>query len=52
MLMSYLLSFKMPHTECSLVITDKGKGKVVPVLNKAPRHEGVLGNGDIAPLIL
>jgi hypothetical protein len=30
----------------------KGKGKVVPVLNRAPRHEGVLGNGGIAPLIL
>jgi len=23
----------------------KGKGKVVPVLNQAPRHEGVLGRG-------
>jgi hypothetical protein len=32
----------------------KGKDKVVPVLflNLAPLHEGVLGSGDIAPLIL
>jgi hypothetical protein len=30
----------------------KGKGKVVPVLNKAPRHEDVLGNGGIALRIL
>jgi len=29
-----------------------GKGKVVPVLNQAARHEGVLGSGGIAPLIL
>jgi hypothetical protein len=28
---------------------DKGKGKVVPVLNQTPRHEDVSGNGDIAP---
>jgi hypothetical protein len=29
-----------------------GQGeKVVPVLNKAPRHEGVLGNGGITPRI-
>jgi hypothetical protein len=24
-------------------VKGKGKGKVVPVLNEAPRHEGVLG---------
>jgi hypothetical protein len=30
----------------------KGKGKDVPVLNLAPRHEDVLGSGDIAPRIL
>jgi hypothetical protein len=30
----------------------KGKGKVVPVLNWAPRHEDVLGSGGIAPRIL
>jgi hypothetical protein len=29
-----------------------GKGKVVPVFNQAPRHEGVLGSGGIAPCIL
>jgi len=28
------------------------KGKVVPVLNEAPRHEDVLGDGSIAPRIL
>jgi hypothetical protein len=28
------------------------KGKVVPVLNKAPRHEGVLRSEGIAPRIL
>jgi hypothetical protein len=28
------------------------KGKVVPVLNYAPRHEGVLGSGGTAPRIL
>jgi len=28
-----------PHDLC------KGKGKVVPILNEAPRHEGVLGSG-------
>jgi hypothetical protein len=32
--------------------TNKGKGKVVPVLNLAPRHEEVLGSGGIAPCIL
>jgi hypothetical protein len=37
--------------EGSLYIT-KVKGKVVPVLNQAPRHEGVLGSGGIAPRIL
>jgi len=26
-----------------VVIVSKGKGKVVSVLNYAPRHEGVLG---------
>jgi hypothetical protein len=30
----------------------KVKGKVVPVLNQAPRHEDVLGSGGIAPPIL
>jgi hypothetical protein len=25
------------------------KGKVVPVLKEAPRHEGVVGSGGIAP---
>jgi len=30
----------------------KGKAKVVPVLNLASRHEGVLGSGGIVPLIL
>jgi hypothetical protein len=30
----------------------KGEGKVVPMLNKAPRHEDVLGNEDMAPHIL
>jgi hypothetical protein len=25
------------------ILCDKGKGKVIPVLNWAPRHEGVLG---------
>jgi hypothetical protein len=32
----------------------KVKGKVVPVLflNRPPRHEGVLGSGGIASLIL
>jgi hypothetical protein len=30
----------------------KRKGKVVPVLNQAPRYEDVLGSGDIAPRIL
>jgi len=34
------------------VICDKGKGKVVPVLNQAPCHEEVMGDGDVAPLIL
>jgi hypothetical protein len=29
-----------------------GKGKVVPVLNEAPRNEGVLRSGGIAPRIL
>jgi hypothetical protein len=29
----------------------KGKDEVVPVLNYAPRHEGVLGSGGIAPRI-
>jgi hypothetical protein len=28
------------------------KGKVVPVLNYASHHEGVLGSGGIAPRIL
>jgi hypothetical protein len=26
---------------------DKGKCKVVPVLNKAPRHEGVMGREEV-----
>jgi len=32
----------------------KDEGKVVPVLllNRAPRHEGVLGSGGIDPRIL
>jgi hypothetical protein len=30
----------------------KSKGKVVPVLNQAPRHEDVLGSGGIAPRVL
>jgi hypothetical protein len=29
--------------DMGLILTEKGKGKVVPVLNLAPRHEGVLG---------
>jgi hypothetical protein len=28
------------------------KGKVIPVLNQAPCHEGVLGSGGMAPRIL
>jgi hypothetical protein len=32
-----------PQTICSVSIMCKGKGKVVPVLNWAPRNEGVLG---------
>jgi hypothetical protein len=35
-----------------LLIFTKGKSKVVPVLNQAPRHEDVLGSGGIAPRIL
>jgi hypothetical protein len=34
------------------VILMEGKGKVVPALNLAPRHEDVLGSGGIAPRIL
>jgi hypothetical protein len=34
------------------LVTLKGKGKVVPVLNYAPRHEDVLESGGIAPRIL
>jgi hypothetical protein len=30
----------------------KVKGKFVPVLNQAPRHEDVWGSGGIAPCIL
>jgi hypothetical protein len=30
----------------------KFKGKVVPMLNYAPRHENVRGSGGIAPRIL
>jgi hypothetical protein len=30
----------------------KGKGKDVPVLNKAPHHEDVFGSGGITPHIL
>jgi hypothetical protein len=42
---------------CSLIlyfaiVVGKGKGKVVPVLNKAPSHEGVGEKGGIAPCIL
>jgi hypothetical protein len=28
------------------------KGKIVPVLNSAPRHEGIRGSGGIVPRIL
>jgi len=30
----------------------KGEGKFVPMLNRAPRHEDILGIGNIAPHIL
>jgi len=33
-------------------IKGKGKGKGVPVFNWAPRNEGVLGSGGIAPRIV
>jgi hypothetical protein len=35
-----------------IYIVLNGKGKVAPVLNCAPRHEGVLGSGNIASRIL
>jgi hypothetical protein len=42
---------KTPRFE-SVKCLFKGKGKVVSVLNQAPRHQGVLGSGSIAPLVL
>jgi len=38
-------------SQTSILIFD-GKGKRVPVLNKAPRQEDLLGSGGIAPRIL
>jgi len=35
-----------------IIDTVKGKGKVVRVLNEAPRHGSLLGSVGIAPLIL
>jgi hypothetical protein len=50
----YLSDFSYHIVIDTLSVKDKGKGKIVPVLflNRAPRHEGVLGSGYIAPRIL
>jgi hypothetical protein len=47
------LIFLIPNMD-ALCATVKviGRGKVAPVLNEAPHHEGVLGSGGIAPCIL
>jgi hypothetical protein len=47
----FCLSVRSP---AYFIIADFGKGEVVPVLffNRAPRHEGVLGNEGIVPRIL
>jgi hypothetical protein len=43
--MTVFVVFSVPTNQRKDITLDKvkGKGKAVPVLNKAPRHEGVLG---------
>jgi hypothetical protein len=42
----------LSESSISFITFCKGKGKVVPVLNKAPRHEVYWGSGGVAPGIL
>jgi hypothetical protein len=46
----FLVSF-ISRPNHSYLFNFKGKGKVVPLFNQAPRHEEVLGGGGIAPRI-
>jgi hypothetical protein len=48
---SYEVGYIGP-TSIRINLKVKGKDKVVPVFNETPHHEGVLGSGGIAPLIL
>jgi len=51
----FLFLFNYLSTSPPLLLANllcKGKHKIVPVLNEAPRHEDVFGGGDIAPRIL
>jgi len=51
---NYLLSNMYKITSHYYYYKAKGKGKVVPVpfFYRAPRHDGVLGSGGIAPRII